>query len=103
MEKVTASIEAIEDQAQKILESAEKRANEILLEARYKARKISSSKLTLDEVQAEASRTTYKAKQQAEEMIRAAQQESSRLRSTAEAKVDRVAERILNIVIGDSR
>ena len=99
MENITSSVEAIENEAQKILDSAEKQANEILLEAADKAKKISSSKLALDDVQVEASETIQKARQQAEEMAKSAQQESLKLRSTSEAKINTITKRILNIII----
>ena len=64
-----------------------------------KVKKISSSKLALDEVQVEASGIIQKARQQAEEISKSAQQESLRLRSTSEDKIDTITKRILNIVV----
>ena len=99
MENITTSVEAIEKEAQKILDSAEKQASQILREAADKVKKISSSKLALDEVQVEASGIIQKARQQAEEISKSAQQESLRLRSTSEDKIDTITKRILNIVV----
>ena len=100
MDKVATSVEAIEDEAKKILDSAESRANEILLKAREKAKKISSSKLSLDEAQAEAVTIVHKAKEKAEQTVQVAQQESPKIKAMAEAKFDEIAERIFNIVTG---
>jgi len=55
--EITNSVEALEVEAEKILEEAKTRASEILLEAREEAKKMLSSPLPLDAVQTECDRT----------------------------------------------
>lgn len=100
MEKVTSSVETIEAEAEKILESARSRANEILLKAKEEAKKISSSKLPMDEVKAELEGIVREAKEEANKKIEASRQESSEVRARADDKVDEFVKRIVNIVTG---
>lgn len=52
MEKIAASVEGIEAQAEKKLEEARNRANEIMLKAREECRAITATELPLDETKA---------------------------------------------------
>jgi len=100
MEEVTSSVETIEVEAEKILESARSRANEILLKAKEEAKKISSSKLSLDEVKTGLEGIVREAKEEANKKIEASRQESSEVRARADEKVDEIVKRIVNIVTG---
>ena len=96
----TNSVEAIEKQAQEILDKAGKKAAEILQKARKDARKIASPDLSLDDAQAEAAQIIQKARKDAEEKKSTARNDSATLNSNAEAKVGRLVERVFNIVTG---
>lgn len=100
MENITNNVERIENEAEKILESARSRANDILLEAREKGRKISSSQLNMDEVKAESATIIHNAKEEADKKIEASHLESQQLENLASEKVNEVVEHILNIVTG---
>jgi len=100
MESITNNVESIEGEAEKILESAKNRANEILLEAREKAKKISSSQLNTDEVKAQSISIVHSAKEEAEKKVEASRLESSKVEAHASDKVDEMVEYILNIVTG---
>ena len=100
MEEVTSSVETIEVEAEKILESARGRANEILLEAKEEAKKISSSELPMDEVKTECEGIIRKAREEANKKIEASLLESSEVKAHADEKVGEIAKRIVNIVTG---
>jgi len=100
MEEVTSSVETIEVEAEKILESARSRANEILLKAKEEAKKISSSELSMDEVKTECESIIGKAREEANKKTEASLLESSEVRARAEEKVGEIVERIVNIVTG---
>ncbi len=100
MEEVASSVEAIEVEAEKILESARSRANEILLKAKEEANKISSSELPMDEVKTECESIIRKARGEATKKTEASLLESSEVRAHAEEKVGEIVKRIVNIVTG---
>ena len=100
MEEVTSSVETIEVEAEKILESAKSRANEILLKAREEAKKISSSELPMDEVKTECESIIRKAREEANKKAEASLLESAEVRARANEKVGDIVERLVNIITG---
>ncbi len=100
MGEVTSDIETIEVEAEKILESARSRANEILLKAKEEANKISSSELPIDEVKAECESITRRAREEANQKIKASLVQSSEVRTRADEKVDEIVELLVNIITG---
>jgi len=100
MEEITSNVETIEVEAEKILESARSRANEILLKAKEEAKRISSSELPMDEVKTECESIVRKAREEANKKTEASLLESSEVRAHADDKVSEIVERIVNIVTG---
>ena len=100
MEKVTSNVETIEVEAEKLLESARSRANEILLKAKEEAKKISSSAMPMDEVKKEGEGIISKAREEANKKIEDSLLKSSELKTRADEKVDKIVKRIVSIVTG---
>ena len=100
MKDISNGVEATEAEAERIIEEAKSRAKEILLKAREEAKEILTSQLVMEEVKSECDRIVAKAKAEAEEKIKDSGQETSKISANAGKKVDEVAERIVNIVIG---
>lgn len=100
MEEVASSVETIEVEAEKILESAKSRANEILLKAKEEANKISSSELPMDEVKTECERIIRKAREEASKKAETSLLESSQVKARADGKVGEIVQRIVDIVTG---
>lgn len=100
MEEVISSVESIEAEAEKILESARSRANEILLKAKEEANKISSAELPMDEVKTECESIIGKARQEADKKFEASRLESSTVRTRADEKVSQIVDLIVNIITG---
>jgi vacuolar-type H+-ATPase subunit H len=100
--QITKSVEAIEVEAQKILEEARTRANETLLEAKEEAKKILSSQLPLDEVKTECDKIASKARAEADEKIKESEKKAAEIGINADKKVNNITELVVNIVTGKS-
>ncbi len=100
--EITNSVEAIEVEAQKILEEARTRVNEILLEAREEAKKIVSSQLPLDEIKTECDKIVSKARAEADEKIKDSEKKAAEIGINADKKVKEITELVVNIVTGRS-
>ena len=100
MEKVTSSIENIEVEAEKLLESARSKANEILLKASEESQQILSSELPMDEVKAECQKIVDKARKEADSKVEDSKSKAQEIKAEASKKVEGIVQRMLNIVTG---
>lgn len=100
MEESVSDIESIEAQAERILESARTRANEIILKGKEEASRILSSDLPLDEVKAECQEIVRGAKAEAERIHEDSVKQATQIRSDADSKIANMAERLASIVTG---
>ena len=99
-EQIISSIESIENEAEKALEEAKSRANEIILKAREEAGRILSSEMPLDEVKEECEQILSKAGEKEDEKVKESKKTASQIRTSAGKKVDKITERIVNIISG---
>jgi len=99
-EEIANSVEAIELEAEKMLEEARTRANGILLEAREEARKILSSPLPLDAVKTKYDRSVNMARAEADEKIRDSEKKAVEISTNADNKAREITELMINIVKG---
>ncbi|MEE8619593.1 MAG: hypothetical protein V3T06_00715 [Dehalococcoidia bacterium] len=100
--EITHDVEALEVEAEKILEEARTRANQILLEAREEARKILSSQLPFDEVKTECDNIISKARAEADEKTKDSERKAAEIGINADKKVKELTELVVNIVTGRS-
>jgi vacuolar-type H+-ATPase subunit H len=100
MNDITSSVEATEVEAEKILEEAKTRANEILLKSREEARKIVSSDFPMDEVKTECDGIIHKASMEAEEKIADSVRKASEISTNADKKVAEIVDLIVSIITG---
>ena len=100
--EITHDVEALEVEAEKILEEARTRANQILLEAREEAKKILSSQLPLDEVKTECDNIINKARAEADEKTKDSEKQAAEIGINADKKVKELTELVVNIVTGKS-
>jgi vacuolar-type H+-ATPase subunit H len=98
--EITHDVEALEVEAEKILEEARTKANQILLEAREEAKKMLSSQLPLDEVKTECDNIVNKARAEAEEKIEDSEKKAAEIGANADKKVKQLTELVVNIVTG---
>jgi len=98
--EITHDVEALEVEAEKILEEARTKANQILLEAREEAKKMLSSQLPLDEVKTECDNIVNKARAEADEKIKDSGKKAAEIGVNAEKKVKQLTELVVNIVTG---
>jgi vacuolar-type H+-ATPase subunit H len=99
-EEITSSVENIEIKAEKMLEEARSRANEIILKAKEEASRILSAEMPMDEVKREREHILSEARQKANQAVEASKKEASRIRTNAAKKIGKITERIVNIVTG---
>ena len=98
--QVGTNIENIENKAEKALDDARKRAGDIVLKAKDEAARILSAEVLLDEVKEESDRILGEAKKQAGKEVEGSRKRASDIRAGAGKKVGKIAERIVNIIIG---
>ena len=101
-EKIADTVDAMEAQAEKILQEARTTASEIMLAAREEARTILSASISMDDVRAECDRIVSKARAQADETIRDADKKAAEITATAESRIEEMAKRLAAIVGGRS-
>jgi len=99
-EEMTSNIETIEVEAERILEEARSKANEILLKANEEASKILSSKLPMDEVKAECERIIHKAREEADKKVEDSRKTASEIKTEVGNKVDKITKRIVSNITG---
>jgi len=99
-EEMTSSVETIEIEAEKILEEARSRANEIFLKASEETNQILSSELPMDEIKTECQRIIHKARQEANQNVEDSKQKASEIRAGVGKKVEKITEHIVSIIIG---
>ncbi len=99
-EEMTSNIETIEVEAERILEEAQSKANEILLKANEEASKILSAELPMDEVKAECQKIIHKAREEADKKVEDSRKKASEIRATVGNKVDKITERIVSNITG---
>jgi vacuolar-type H+-ATPase subunit H len=100
--KISNSVETLEVEAQKILEEARTRANEIILKSKEEAKKILSSQLPLDEVKTGRDNIVSKARAEADKKIKDSEKEAVEISTNADKKVKKITELVVNIVTGKS-
>lgn len=100
MEKVTSNIENLEVEAEKSLDAARAKANEILTEANKQSQELLSSPLLFDEVKAEGQKIIETARKKAEEEVQEAKQQAEEIRTGSERKVDEIIDRMVKRVTG---
>lgn len=100
MNDISGSVQATEAEAERLLEEAKARANEILVRSREEAKKIVSSELPMDEVEEECRRIVREATAEAEEKTAASVRKASEVRAHAESKAPEIVDRIVTIITG---
>ena len=100
MEDVTSGVEAIEVEAEKVLEEARNKADEILIKAKGEARKILSAELPLGKVQAECESIVLKARQEADKEVEDSKRRAAEIRTAAGKKVKEIVGSIVTIIAG---
>lgn len=98
-QEITSSVENIEIEAEKMLEMAKSRANEILLKAKEEATKILSSELPLDEVKKQHQQIVKEAKDEANKKVKAAKVQAAKMKADTK-QVEKIVTRIVSVITG---
>jgi len=99
-EEMTSGVETIEVEAEKMLEAARSKANEILLKANEEASKILSAKLPMDEVETECERIIAKAREEADKKVKDSRGKASEIKTEVGNKADKITRRIVSNITG---
>jgi len=99
-EEMTSSVGTIEVEAERILEEARNRANEILVKANEEVSKILFSELPMAEVKAECQKIIHKAREEADKKVEDSRQKASEIKAEVGNKMDKITERIVNNITG---
>jgi len=100
--EITSSVEALEVEAERILEEAKARANEIILASKDEAKRVLSSELALDEAKAECETIVSKARVEADKRIKESERRSAEISANADKKAKKITDLLVNIVRGQS-
>ena len=101
-EEVSRNVEAIEVEAEKMLEDARMRANEILRKAKDQVGQILSSELAMDEVKTECEKIVQRARDGAEKELRDSEEKAAVIKSDIAEKADGIVRRLAGIIIGEN-
>lgn len=99
-EDITAGVEAIEQEAERILEHAKSQASEIRARAREQASRLLNSELPLQDVQKECDEIVRKAREEADAETERSGKEASQITVVARKKLTQVARHLVEVVIG---
>ena len=103
MEDVTGSVEAIEAEAEKLLEQARNEAKEILVKAKEEARKIVSAELSVVDVRTECENIVLKAREEADKKAEASRIHAAEIRNNASKKIEETVSRMVAVITGAKR
>ena len=101
VEDVGQNLEAIERQAEKVLEEARARHREIVDQARKERDRILASELAVDEIRGECRKVVDLAEQEAEQIVEKAAREAEKIRTKAEGKVEQIVQRMVRAIRGE--
>jgi len=98
---VSRGVQAMEEEAARVLDEAKAEAGEILQKARDEARQLASTDLPLDDVKKECVKIVDDAKKKAESESKETEKRSADIKSSAGKKVDSYASMMVSIVSGE--
>jgi len=99
-EEIATSVETIEIEAERKLEEARKRANEIALNAREEASRILAAEVSLGEAKKEYEQILDKAREKAKQEVETAQKTATEIKSTTGKRTGGIVKHIVNVVTG---
>ena len=100
MEDVTSGVEAIEVEAEKLLEEAKNKANKILIRAQEEAERILSSELSIGDFEAECENIVRKAQEEADKKVADSRIRAAEIRANAGKKLAEIIGSIVAIITG---
>jgi len=98
---ITGSVQAMEEEATRVIEEAKAKAAGILQKAREEARKMSTAELPLDDVRAECEKIVKEARQNAGAAMKHAEKAAADIAAGASGKSEQYAKSMVSIVLGE--
>ena len=100
MEKVTSNIENLELEAERSLDAARNKANEILSEANKRSHELLLAELSFDDIKSECQQMIKNAERRSKEEVKIAQKRAADILTGSEKKVDEVIDRMVKLITG---
>ena len=100
-ENVADSVETIEAEAEKLLQDARSKAEEIQLKAKEESRNILCAELPVGEAEAEYEDTINKAKEESYKIIRDSKNRADEIRTNSKGKTKEFVSSIVAIITGE--
>ncbi|MFW6056423.1 MAG: hypothetical protein ACOC9B_03865 [Chloroflexota bacterium] len=94
-------VQAMEEEAARVLEEAKAKAGDIMQKAREESRSIATSEPPLDDVKAEASKIVDDAKKKADSDAKTSEKRAADIKSSAGKKADEYAKLMVSIITGE--
>ena len=101
-ERVTGAVQAIEDEAARLLDEASAEGEKILREARAEAARMDEEDPPLAEVEQASAERIEAARLRAREIISAGEAEAAALKERTSGRIDTYAQQIVGIVSGET-
>jgi F0F1-type ATP synthase membrane subunit b/b' len=98
---VSRGVQAMEEEAARVLDEAKAQASDIVQKARDESRSLASADLPLDDVKAECSKIVDDARKKAESDAKATDKRAADIRSNVGEKIDEYAKLMVSIVTGE--
>ena len=94
-------VQAMEDEAARVLDEAKAKAADIVQKAREESRSMAGSELPLDDVKSEAATIVEEAKKKAESNSKQSDKRAADIKASASRKADDYASQMIGIVTGE--
>lgn len=98
---VSRGVQAMEEEAARVLDEARAKASDIVQKAREESRSLASSELPLDDVKAECAKIVDDASKKAESDAKKTEKRAADIKSSASKKVVEYAVLMVSIVTGE--
>jgi vacuolar-type H+-ATPase subunit H len=100
-ENVVDSVETIEAEAEKLLQDARSKAEEIQLKAKEESKKILNSELSVADAEAECEATINRAREESDKIIRDSKTRADEIKTNAKGKTREFVSSIVAIITGE--
>ena len=100
---ITGSVQAMEEEATRVMDEARAKAADILQKTREETRKMASEQLPLDDVKAQSTNIVKDAREKAATETKDAEKHAADIKASAAGKTDDYAKSMVGIVLGEKK
>ena len=99
-EEIIDTIEKIEKKAQKVLDDARAKADEIILAAKSEISAMQAEALPVDEVKRDCAKIVSDAELDAEKVVEEAAKKAADIKDAVKKKIDKIVDKVANTITG---